>query len=105
MDELPLATGPQERAMLDRLVAEVAQREAPLLMPPHSQVGENPQAGNPSDFPIALAPLGFDSQVAGVIQVVQRTDAPPETRRGFMEFLLQCCCLANDYLRRRHVRQ
>ena len=51
-----------------------------------------------------LAPLRTDLEVAGVVEIFQRSDTGPNVQRGYLRFLLEMCELAGDFLKSRQLR-
>ncbi|HVA50920.1 MAG TPA: hypothetical protein VNH11_31550 [Pirellulales bacterium] len=48
-----------------------------------------------------MAPLRVDLKPRGIVEIVQRRDAPPATQHGYLKFVQQMCELANGYLKGR----
>ena len=46
-----------------------------------------------------LGPLKTANETAGVIEIFQRPGAASTVQRGYLQFLLQMCELASDYLK------
>ena len=74
-----------------------------LLVAPHSGEGEDGQAANPTDFLLVLSPVRADREIKGVVEIFQRPGAA-QVQRGWLQFLLQMCELAGEYLKTRQLR-
>jgi len=72
-----------------------------MLVAPHSGAGEmgDAPAGNPTDYLLVLGPLKTDLESVGVLEIFQRSEAGPNTQKGYLRFLLQMCELATDFLK------
>ena len=74
-----------------------------FLVSPHSGIGDNERAANPIDWLLVFGPLKAKSELMGVVEVFQRTEASPRTQQGYLRFLRQMCELAsNSVALRRH---
>ncbi len=58
---------------------------------------------NATDFLLVLAPVHNDQGAQGIVEVFQRPGARPAVQQGYLNFLLQVCQLAGDYLRGRRL--
>lgn len=78
-----------------------------IMVPPHSGVttedGET-IAGNPTDLLILGCPVRTELETVGLIEIFQRSDTSPETRRGYLAFLAQSGRLATDFYKNRQLR-
>ena len=86
------------------LLSKVMTASEPLLIPPHSGIGEDDQASNPTDFLLVLGPLKTDQETLGVVEIFQRPEAGLSTQKGYLRFLMQMCELAGDFLKSRQLR-
>ena len=75
-----------------------------MLVPPHSGTGGEEGGANPTDYLLVLAPLRTDLEVAGVVEILQRSDTEPNVQRGYLRFLLDMCQRAGDFLKSRQLR-
>lgn len=88
-----------------RLLSRVMTGGEPLLVPPHSGIGEDDdQASNPTDYLLVLGPLKTDLETLGVVEIFQRPEAGLSTQKGYLRFLMQMCDLASDFLKSRQLR-
>lgn len=81
----------------------------PMLLPPHSSVGQSQEdgsagqpagAGNPTDYVILLAPILVGKQVAGFIEVWQDANRKPEAQRGHLQFMMHMANFASVHVSR-----
>ncbi|TWT94838.1 multidrug resistance protein MdtN [Botrimarina colliarenosi] len=83
------------------------------VVPPHSGFSADDELvdaasgehlpANATDFLLVLAPVHNDQGAQGVVEVFQRPGARPQVQQGYLNFLLQVCELAGDYLRGRRL--
>ncbi|MCI0380467.1 MAG: hypothetical protein L0215_23015 [Gemmataceae bacterium] len=101
--------GEEKRATHGELLRQAALKGQPTLVMPHSSVGEGegtgPAPGNPTDFVILLAPILYDKQVAGVVEIWQDPRRHAEAQRGFLQFIIRMAGLAAGYTRNHQLRQ
>ncbi len=88
-----------------RLIADVARSAEPKLVPPQSGLTDENAAGNPTNYLLVLAPLRSDDQIEGVLEIFQRPDVQPASQRGYLQFVLQMCDFAGDWLKSHKLRQ
>jgi len=88
-------------AQHSRLLYKCLSEGEGMLVPARSGAGEigDAPAGNPTDFLLVLGPLKTDLESVGVLEIFQRTEAGPNTQKGYLRFLLQMCELAADFLK------
>ncbi len=67
-------------------------------MPPHGRGDARDDAANPTDFLLVLGPIRKGREAAGVVEIFQRPDAPPNAQRGHLRFLLDMCNLTGGFL-------
>ena len=87
-----------------RLLHQVMTTGEGVLMAPHSGAGDEDQAANPTEFLLVLGPVKTDQEVVSVVEIFQRPEAPPNTQKGYLRFLLQMCDLAGDFYKSRKLR-
>ncbi len=87
-----------------RLLHKVFTGGEGMLAPPHSGSGEEGEAANPTDYLLVLGPLKTDLEVVGVLEIFQRSEAGPNTQKGYLRFLTQMCELAGDFLKSHQLR-
>lgn len=106
LQQTKLRENEEGQAQHGRLLYKALSVPEGLLVPPHSgagEVGDEP-AGNPTDFLLVLGPLRTDLETVGVLEVFQRSEAGPNTQKGYLRFLLQMCELAGDFLKSHQLR-
>lgn len=86
------------------LLEKMLRSGEPLMVPPFAGEAEEGGAGNPTRCLLLLAPLKSDNQVEGVVEIFQRPGTPPEVQRGYLQFLLQVCEMASEWLKGRKLR-
>jgi hypothetical protein len=72
-----------------------------LLVPPHSGLGDDAKAANPTGFLLVMAAIRTESETIGIVEVLQRPESPADTQKGYLRFLVQMCELAGDFFERR----
>src|SRR5436189_1984861 len=87
-----------------RLLDYVIGSGQPALIPPMSGAGDEKMGGNPTQQLLVIAPLGYEGNVEGLVEIFQRPDAQPNTQRGYLRFLLQMCELAGEWFKNRKLR-
>lgn len=110
MRQIGLDRGENTRHMHDELLRQVTAKATPGLFPPHSSLGQpdgnnNAVAGNPTDHVILLAPILYDKQVAGIVEVWQEPKRGGDAQRGFLQFMVRMASLAAGYTRNFQLRQ
>jgi hypothetical protein len=95
------------QAQHGRLLQQVLLGKEGALVAPHSGPGgdavEENAAANPTDFLLVMAPISNDQGPQGVVEVFQRPGSRPATQRGYLNFLIQVCELAGDFLKSRRL--
>ena len=86
-----------------RLLNKALSASEPILVPPRSGAGEE-GAANPTDFLLVLGPIRTDLQTVGVVEIFQRSEAGPNTQKGYLRFVGQMCELAADFAKNRQLR-
>jgi hypothetical protein len=81
-----------------RLLMRMLSNKASELVPPGAMIGDG-QEGNPTRYLLVISPLQSNKEVAGMIEVFQRPEAPPPTQRGYLRFLEQMCQLISGWLK------
>jgi multidrug efflux pump subunit AcrA (membrane-fusion protein) len=100
-----LYDNPRDRARHGRLLQHAMTQGDGLLVAPQSGTGDSEGPANPTRFLLVLGPLKSQDTVQGVVEVFQRPDTAPATQRGFLNFLLNMCALAAEYIKNRQLRQ
>jgi hypothetical protein len=109
MRQVGLDRAENTRAQHDELLRQVTVKAQPGMIMPHSSTGEStdgrPSPGNPTDFVILLAPIMYDKQLAGLVEIWQDPNRGPDAQRGFLQFVVRMSSLAAGYTRNHQLRQ
>ena len=95
---------PEAQGRHARLLYQGLSSTEGMLVPPHSGTGGDDGGANLTDYLLVLAPLRTDLEVAGVVEILQRSDTEPTVQRGYLRFLLEMCQRAGDFLKSRQLR-
>ncbi len=95
-------TDDSRRIMHDQLLAQVLSGGEGAAIAPQSGTEKT---GNPTRFLLLVAPVCDHERTQGVIEIFQRPGADPQTERGYLNYLLQACSLAGEYLKDRQLRE
>ncbi len=87
-----------------QLLGQIIQTGEPRLVAPQSGTGDG-GAGNPTNYLLVLSPMKSENHVEGILEVFQRPDVQPASQRGYLQFVVQMCELAGDWLRGQKLRQ
>lgn len=82
-----------------RLLQHVMQTGEGKLVPPESGGTDVNQAANPTRYLLVLAPLRGGDDIEGVVEVFQRPEGQPAAQRGYLQFLMQMCELAGEWVK------
>jgi hypothetical protein len=110
LHETKLRDNEEGQAQHSRLLYKALTASEGMLVPPHSGPGDaNPldqetPAANPTDFLIVLGLLKTDLETMGLVEIFQRSEAGPNTQKGYLRFLMQMCELAGDFLKSHQLR-
>ena len=108
MREVGVDRTPEDKAMHEELLRESATQARANIVPPHSsRAGPNGQqgAGNPTPYVILLAPILYEKEVVGLVEVWQDPQRPEAAQRGFLQFMIRMAGLASNYTRGHRLRQ
>jgi hypothetical protein len=109
MAEVGLDRFPQARQMHNELLRQATMSGQPRMVAPQSSIGatEGDQVapGNPTDYVILLAPIIYDKQVAGLVEVWQDPNRGHAAMNGFLQFMVKMAGLASGYTRNFQLRQ
>ena len=93
------------RVQHHRLLERVAESQQALLAPPLSGPPGETEAANPTELLLVIAPLVFEGQVHGILEIFQRPGGGPTTQRGYLRFIAQMADLCVDFLKNSRLRQ
>lgn len=109
MRQVGLDRADNTRQMHDELLRQSAMKKQPGIFPPHSSLGPTEgmtiSPGNPTDHVILLAPIMYEKEVAGIVEVWQDAHRGPDAQRGFLQFMVRMASLAAGYTRNFQLRQ
>jgi len=103
--QVGLGSSDAARVQHSRLLERVVEGKQALLVPPKSGPPGETEAANPTELLLVIAPLIFEDQVHGVIEIFQRPGGGPTTQRGYLRFLAEMADLAADFLKNSRLRQ
>jgi hypothetical protein len=109
MQQVGLDRSEESRQTHDELLRQAVTRGQAGMVPPHSGLGPTEGSktapGNPTDFVILIAPILADKQVAGLVEVWQDPNRPPDAQRGFLQFMVRMASHVSGYTRNNSLRQ
>jgi hypothetical protein len=89
----------------DALLGCMIQASQPQIIPPGASIEGVPNAGNPTQFALIIAPLVVDKQVVGLIEILMDPNRRAATQKSTLRFVSDLCDLASTYLKNRQMRQ
>jgi phosphotransferase system IIA component len=89
----------------DALLGVMLQTNQPQIIPPGAAVEGVPNAGNPTNFALIIAPLLVDKQVVGLVEILMDPTRRAATQKSTLRFVGDLCDLASQYLKNRQMRQ
>lgn len=108
MRQVGLDRAENSRQMHDELLRQAALKGTPLLVAPNASTGQveggATPPGNPTDYVILLAPILYDKQVAGLVEIWQDPNRGPDAQRGFLQFIMRMAGLAAGFTRAHQLR-
>ena len=109
MRQVGLDSTENSRQMHDELLRNAVMKGQPISFPPHSGMGTPDGGGvaaaNPTPYVILMAPILYDKQVVGLVEVWQEPSRGPDAQRGFLQFMVRMAQLASGYTRNYQLRQ
>jgi len=93
-------TGPHDALLGCMLQASQAQ-----IIPPGAVIEGVPQAFNPTEYALILAPLTVDKQVVGMLEILMDPTRRAAQQKSTLRFVSDLCDLAATYLKNRQMRQ
>jgi hypothetical protein len=106
--EVGIDRTPEDRAMHDELLRQAALQAKPAIVgPATSKVldGTGSVAGNPTSYMVLLAPVLYEKEVFGLIEIWQHPHYPADAQRGYLNFLLKMAGFASAFTRNHRLRQ
>jgi multidrug efflux pump subunit AcrA (membrane-fusion protein) len=89
----------------DALLGCMVQAGTPQIIPPQATVEGLPNAGNPTNFTLIIAPLMVDKQVVGLLEILMDPTRKAANQKSTLRFVSDLCDLAGTYLKNRQMRQ
>jgi multidrug efflux pump subunit AcrA (membrane-fusion protein) len=105
LDAIPLAENWADAQRHTQLLAAVLGKAEGRVVAPRSTLAGEPQAVNPTDYLLVLAPLPAPEGAGGLIEVFQRPNVAPLAQHGYLRFLSAIGELAGDFGRHRELRE
>jgi hypothetical protein len=105
--EVGIDRTPEDRAMHDELLRQAALQGKPAIVAPATSKvldGTGAVAGNPTSYMVLLAPVLYEKDVFGLIEIWQHPHYPPDAQRGYLNFLLKMAGYASAFTRNHRLR-
>jgi biotin carboxyl carrier protein len=103
LKEIDLDQNEEVRASHEELLRQAVTQPRPFHVPPRSSVGVQsdgkPPAGNLTSYLLLIAPVIINQQCAGLIEVWQNANRPPQAITGYLQFMTYMAELSSRYQR------
>jgi hypothetical protein len=103
LKEIGLDQSEEARQSHEELLRQAIQQPRPLHVPPRSGVGVpvdgKPSAGNLTNHLLLLTPIVVNQQPAGIIEVWQHANRPPQAVPGYLQYMTYMAELSSRYQR------
>ena len=100
-----LMDGRVKTAPHDALLGCMLQASQAQIIPPSAVIEGVPQAFNPTEFALIIAPLMVDKQVVGLLEILMDPTRRAAQQKSTLRFVSDLCDLAATYLKNRQMRQ
>jgi multidrug efflux pump subunit AcrA (membrane-fusion protein) len=100
-----LMDGRVSTAPHDALLGCMLQASQAQIIPPGAVIEGVPQAFNPTDYSLIIAPLMVDKQVTGLLEILMDPTRRAAQQKSTLRFVSDLCDLAATYLKNRQMRQ
>jgi multidrug efflux pump subunit AcrA (membrane-fusion protein) len=100
-----LMDGRVKTAPHDALLGCMLQASQSQIIPPSAVIEGVPQAYNPTEFALIIAPLMVDKQVVGLLEILMDPTRRAAQQKSTLRFVSDLCDLAATYLKNRQMRQ
>ena len=100
-----LMDGRVKTAPHDALLGCMLQASQAQIIPPGAVIEGVPQASNPTEYALILAPLTVDKQVVGLLEILMDPTRRAAQQKSTLRFVSDLCDLAATYLKNRQMRQ
>jgi hypothetical protein len=89
----------------DALLGCMLQASQAQIIPPNAVIEGVPQAFNPTEYALIIAPLLVDKQVVGLLEILMDPTRRAAQQKSTLRFVSDLCDLAATYLKNRQMRQ
>ncbi len=100
-----LMDGRVKTAPHDALLGCMLQASQAQIIPPGAVIEGVPNAFNPTEYALILAPLMVDKQVTGLLEILMDPTRRAAQQKSTLRFVSDLCDLAATYLKNRQMRQ
>jgi multidrug efflux pump subunit AcrA (membrane-fusion protein) len=100
-----LLDGRVKTAPHDALLGCMIQASQAQIVPPGAVIEGVPQAYNPTNQALIIAPLVVDKQVVGLLEILMDPSRRAAQQKSTLRFVGDLCDLAANYLKNRQMRQ
>ncbi|MFI5455825.1 MAG: efflux RND transporter periplasmic adaptor subunit [Isosphaerales bacterium] len=100
-----LMDGRVKTAPHDALLGCMLQASQAQIIPPSAVIEGVPQAFNPTEYALIIAPLLVDKQVVGLLEILMDPTRRAAQQKSTLRFVTDLCDLAATYLKNRQMRQ
>jgi biotin carboxyl carrier protein len=100
-----LMDGRVKTAPHDALLGCMLQASQAQIIPPSAVIDGVPQAFNPTQYSLFIAPLVVDKQVVGLLEILMDPTRRAAQQKSTLRFVSDLCDLAATYLKNRQMRQ
>jgi hypothetical protein len=105
LDPILMQSDKAESMQHGRLIGRLMNQGRAELVPPYSSSGEADGEGNPTPHLLVTAPLVSNQQTVGLLEILQRANAPAEAQRGYLRFLEHMTKLIGEWLQNHTLKQ
>jgi hypothetical protein len=103
LKEIGLDQNEEARNSHQELLRQAVMQPRPFHLPPRSGVGAQeegkPVAGNATNHLLLIAPILVNQQAAGIIEVWQQANRPPQAIAGYLQYMTYMAELSSRYQR------
>jgi hypothetical protein len=106
--EVGIDRAAEDRAMHDELLRQAALQAKPAMVPPNTSralEGDGTIAGNPTPYVILLAPVLYEKEVVGLVEVWHSPTHGAQVQQNFLAFILKMVGFATAFTRNHRLRQ
>ncbi len=106
--EVGIDRTPEDRAMHDELLRQAALQAKPAIVNPSTSrtlEGDGTVAGNPTPYFVLLAPILYEKEVVGLVEVWHSPTHPVDLQERFLDFILRMTAFASTFTRNHRLRQ